>query len=227
VIVYENIQAPVPFIRPFPSFEDVFAEPLDRHRKHFLPLVSVDASVVSDDLDVWLHFVTPIEPLLEGYVGDWTEDCHDFYNSVGQFAFRVCDGKYAFHGDFRYFAYESGTIFKGFPNSEEEIHDDYRLRIASYEAVRQGFQKYERIPWSAASPFDPARGICGPLVTQLGGEPVLGNWEHAGLPVNHAGKPFRYIGEVQGFSYCDGGIQALLLFYDPDEKVALFRSDYT
>src|SRR5262249_13856306 len=229
---FENIKSAKPFIKPFPAFEDVFGEPMHLHRKHFLPLVSVDASVVYGDLDFWLHFVTPIEPLLELDVGYFTKEYHDFYKKEGQVALRVTDGKYTFTGDFNYFAYESGAIFKAFPNQEEEIHADYRTRIASYEQSRQGFLKYGRIPWSASSPFDPARGSsgpfsCGPLVTQLGGEPMLGNWQPAGLPLNHSGKPFRYIGEVQGFSYCDGGIQAIQLFYDPEEQLALFRFDYT
>ena len=43
------------------------------------------------------------------------------------------------------------------------------------------------------------------------------------MPLNRSGKPFRYIGEVQGFSYCDGGIQAIMLFYDPDEQIALVQ----
>jgi hypothetical protein len=47
--VFENIKAVTPFVRPFPAFEDVFAEPLAFHRKHFLPLVSVDVSVIRDD----------------------------------------------------------------------------------------------------------------------------------------------------------------------------------
>jgi hypothetical protein len=224
-VVEKRITAPEPYLKPFPAFEDVFAEPLTLHRKHFLPLISVDASVVYPELDFWLHFVTPIEPLLELDVGYFTEEHHDFYNIQGQFAFNVANGKYAFAGDFRYLAYESGAIFRAFPGKDDEIHADYQSRISSYEESRRGFQQHGRLPWCADSPYDPARGSCGPLVSQLGGDPVLGNWP--AVPVNRSGKPFRYIGEVQGFSYCAGGIQAILLFYDPDERIALFRTDYT
>jgi len=225
--VFENIISPTPFIKPFPAFEDVFNEPMHLHRKHFLPLVSVDASVVYRDLDFWLHFVTPIEPLLELDVGYFTKEYHDFYNKQGQVALKVTEGKYTFTGDFNYFAYQSGAIFKAFPNREEDINEDYRIRVASYEENRQRFLQYGRIPWSAYSQFDPTRHRHGPLLTQLGGEPVLGNWQGTGLPVNRTGTPFRYIGEVQGFSYCDGGIQAIQLYYDSDEQIALFRFDYT
>lgn len=225
--VFENINSPTPFIKPFPEFKDVFSKPMALHKKHFLPLVSVDASVVHPDLKIWLHFVTPIEPLLELDVGYFTREYHDFYNKEGQVAFQIVDGKYSFTGDPNYFAYESGAIFKAFPNRHDEIHDDYDKRIASWKSNRKGFRKHGHIPYSSYAPYDPAEGTCGPLVTQLGGEPVLGNWETVGMPVNRSGKPFRYIGEVQGFSYCEGGIQAIQLFFDPNEQIALFRFDYT
>jgi hypothetical protein len=214
-------------VKPFPKFEEVFGKPLGFHRKHFLPLVSVDTSVVSRSLSGWLHFVTPIEPLLELDVGYFTKGYHDFYNKEGQLAFRVANGKYTFSGHPNYFAYESGAIFKAFPGRDAEIHDDHHVRIKSYEVNRRGFRKYQRIPWSSYAPYDPAGDSCGPFVTQLGGKPVVGNWEAAGPPRNQRGKPFRYIGEVQGFSYCEGGIQAIQLFFDPGEQIALFRFDYT
>jgi hypothetical protein len=223
-----NIMTATPFIKPFPPFEEVFGEPMALHRKHFLPLISVDTSAVFKDLSLWLHFVTPIEPLLELDIGYFTKEHHDFYNQQGQFAFSLRGGKYSFTGDPNYFAYESGAIFKAFPDKEQEIHKDYRVRISSYESNRSGYEKYGRIPWSSYPPLDPGTINCsGPLITQLGGEPELGNWEDVGMPLNHSGKAFRYIGEVQGFSYCEGGIQALLLFYDPEEQTALFRTDYT
>jgi hypothetical protein len=92
--VFEDLREPTDFMKPFPSYEDVFGEPIALHKKHLLPLLSVDASVVYPDLDFWIHFVTPIEPLLEGNVGDWTGEYEDFYNNVGRIAFRFCDGKY-------------------------------------------------------------------------------------------------------------------------------------
>jgi hypothetical protein len=164
----ENITAAQAYLKPFPAFEDVFAEPLTLHRKHFLPLISVDASVVYPDLDLWLHFVTPIEPLLELDVGYFTQGYHDFYNRDGQFAFAVTNGRYAFAGDFRYFAYESGEIFRAFPNKDLEIHADYQRRISSYEETRRGFQKHGRLPWCADSPHDPSRGFAGPLADRAG-----------------------------------------------------------
>lgn len=225
----EHVKTPAPFIRPFPAFEDVFGEPTALHRKHVLPLVSVDASAAHPDLTGWLHIVMPIEPLLEGNIGDWTDDEYfDFYNQVGQVAFRVREGRYTFSGDFRFFAYESGTIFRGFPGREDEIHADYSLRISSYERNREGFRLHGRIPWSEYATCNPETGEgCGPLVSQVGGEPQRGNLGEPWPPTNRQGKPFRFIGEAQGFSYCDGGTQAVLLFYDPEEQIALLLFDWT
>jgi hypothetical protein len=222
--VFDGIESVTPFVKPFPAFEDVFGEPMLLHRKHFLPLVSVNAAVVHDDLDFWLHFVTPIEPLLEGNVGDWTGEYHDFYNQVGRVAFQFSDGRYSFTGDPNFFAYESGAIFAGFPNREDEIEQDYRDRIALYEVNRQRFLQYGRIPWNAEAQWKP--GSRGPLVKQLGGDVAFGNWG-AEIPRNRSGKPFRFIGEVQGFSYTARAADGILLFYDPDEQIALLVFDWT
>jgi hypothetical protein len=226
--MFKNVTTPAPFIRPFPAFEDVFGEPADLHRKHFLPLVSVDASAAHPDLREWLHIVMPIEPLLEGNVGDWTDEYSDVYNQVGRVAFRVSGGRYSFTGDFQFFAYESGAIFRRFPGREDEIRADYARRITSYERIRQGFLKHGRIPWSEYGQLDTdTEDGCGPLVTQLGGEPQQGNLGGAWPPKNRSGKAFRFIGEAQGFSYSDGGTQAVLLFYDPEEQIALHLFDWT
>jgi hypothetical protein len=120
--VFEDIRQLTDFIRPFPEFEKVFGEPVELHRKHLLPLVSVNAKVINADWDFWLHFVTPIEPLLEGNIGDLTGDYHDFYNRCGQIAFRINNGRYTFAGDFRFFAYESGANSLHWRSGEVTLH---------------------------------------------------------------------------------------------------------
>ncbi|WP_254513154.1 hypothetical protein [Anatilimnocola floriformis] len=223
----ESIRTAQPYLRPFPEFEDVFTEPLALQRRHFLPLISLDASVVDKELSGWLHFVTPIEPLLELDVGYFTREFHDYYNSMGQYAFQVVDGKYRFTGDFRYFAYESGEIYRAMPGLEHEIEADYQLRFSTYEESKRGYRLHGRIPWYAETPYVAGSDICGPLISQVGGKPVSSRSPEPEGPVNRRGTPFRYIGEVQGYSYCGGGIQAILLFYDPEEQIALFRTEWT
>ncbi|MDB5387272.1 MAG: hypothetical protein JWM11_2918 [Planctomycetaceae bacterium] len=224
--MFNRLTSDTAFIRPFPRYEDVFTDNLELHRKHFLPLVSVDMSFVFDDLDFWLHFVTPIEPLLEGNVGDHTDEYFDFYNSVGQVAFKVTDGKYSFNGDFNFFTYESGTIFKVWPQQADAIHQDYRDRLASYEQTRNNFLKYGGIPYSAAQQLESENDYFAPFVGELGGEVPFGNWGDQ-IPRNRKGNPFQYIGEVTGFSYCDRTADGILLFYDPDEQIALLIFDWS
>jgi hypothetical protein len=71
---------PDSLVRPYPEPGDVFGEPLELHKKHFMPFVSIHSSLLWDDVDTWLHFVTPFEPLMEDYIGSFTEPYHDFYN---------------------------------------------------------------------------------------------------------------------------------------------------
>lgn len=210
---------PSPHLRPFPLYEDVFNEPLEFHRTHFLPLVSVNAAAIYPDLDLWLHFVAPIEPLLELDIGYFTEEFHDQYNRQGQFAFRLHSSRYAFTGHANYLAYESGAIFTAFPGQDAEIQADRQQRISTYEATRQRYQQTGKLCMtgreSAALPF----------VDQLGGAPRPGNWG-TDPPRNSRGTAFRFIGEAKGFLYCEGS-GFLLLYYDPEEEIALIRMDWT
>lgn len=226
VSMFEDIDTPTDFVKPFPSYEDVFNDQLALHRKHFLPLVSIDVSVIFADLRGWLHFVTPIEPLIQGNVGDLTGEYCDFYNDCGRVAFRVSHGKYSFSGDFRFFAYESGAIFTTYPQEVEAIHQEYRERVASYEQTRQGFLKYGGVPYSAMSPLESEDDYFAPLVQQLGGDTPFGNWGHE-IPRNRSGKAFRFVGCLTGFSYCDRAADRILLFYDPDEQIALLTFDWS
>ena len=173
----EDITAPQPYLKPFPAFADVFDVPLELHRKHFLPLISVDASVVYPDLELWLHFVTPIEPLLEQDVGSFTKDHHDFYNKEGQYAFNVTNGKYAFAGEFAYFAYESGEIFRAFPNWTMRFTRTIGGEFPHMKKADEGFKytgdcpippKPRMIRAVGAGPWSPSLAESRCLLTRMG-----------------------------------------------------------
>jgi hypothetical protein len=237
--VLRDITSVTPYLKPFPATEDVFGEPLQLHRKHFLPLVSVNPAVVQPDLDLWLHFVIPVEPLLELDVGYFTQEYHDYYNQMGQVAFRLEEGRYSFTGDFNYFAYESGAIFKAFPGRDNEIHEDYHRRRTTHAAAAQRFQQTGRLyqPYfdrdDSAEIDRKAKGRSGlsfaesysPFVVQLGGSTDGGNFGSE-LPGTKSKRPFRFIGELYGFSYCEGAATWVFLYYEPEEKIALIRLDY-
>jgi hypothetical protein len=210
-----RIAGPGPYVRPFPAVEEVFGEPLEMHRKHFLPLISIHGTLLSNDLNQWLHFVTPIEPLLELTPGYFTEEFHDDYNKDSQIAFRVKNGRYIFSGNWNYFAYESGVIYEQFGGTmKKEIDADYRGRFKSYERARKRFATTGRLKDN-------------PLLTQLGGDVCPGNWGTL-EPLNKDGRPYRFIGEICAWGYCGhGGIQAILFFHDSVDKMARFYFDWT
>src|SRR5262245_53501863 len=97
-----------PYMRPFPAPETVFAGDIARHQRHFLPLMSLDASAIEPSWKGPLHIVS-VKETADGAVG---EHCREFHNALcldNQVAFSVdSDGKYTFLGDFRFFLVERG-----------------------------------------------------------------------------------------------------------------------
>jgi hypothetical protein len=209
ILIGRGDYGPESLVRPYPKPSDVFGEPLEMHAKHFLPSISVHSSLLWDDVDSWLHFVAPVEPLMEGYIGEFTRPYHDFYNKEGQVSLSLIDGRYMFQGDWNYFAYESGVIPTKLPYTEEQVRDDYQQRFLNYDGGLQEFQKTKR-----------CEGI-----KQLGGEPVEGNLGSSVKNVrNQNGNPFRFVGEVGGrFA---GNADGLLMFFDPEESVVVLMSDF-
>lgn len=223
----KDVKSPDDLLRSFPEYEDIFSNPSPMNEKHFLPLVSVNAGAIYDDLDTWLHFVSPLEPLFDGGgLGELTHKFHDFYNQDSQIAFRVAKGKYTFSGNMNYFAYESGDIFRQFPGREKEIHEDYQRRRAAYDSARKKLRKKKSSyrPGMDLSDPETIRKIW-PFVVQLGGEPTSSNWG-SDVPTNQTGIPFRLIAEIYGYQYCNGLAILIQLYYDPAERIALLRYDW-
>lgn len=44
----EHLRGVIPGIRPFPDTADVFAEPVEKYARHFLPLVTIDLALLDD-----------------------------------------------------------------------------------------------------------------------------------------------------------------------------------
>lgn len=103
----QHLRGAIPGIRPFPDVADVFAEPVEKYARHFLPLVSIDLALLDDAWSGPIHLVTPCEPY-EGQVGEWGGEA--FGNALLKpdwLAFKLSeDGKYELLGDWRYFMLE-------------------------------------------------------------------------------------------------------------------------
>lgn len=62
-------------IKPFPEYEDIFYDDLEQHKKHFLPICSINLQCIEPELDEWLHIVSAKE-IHDGCVGDFTKPFH-------------------------------------------------------------------------------------------------------------------------------------------------------
>jgi hypothetical protein len=89
-------------IRPFPSYEEVFYDDLENHRKHFLPICSINLQCIYPDQDEWLHIVS-VKEIHEGCVGENTQQFHTSFTKEDMVGFNVIDGKYKFEADWNYF----------------------------------------------------------------------------------------------------------------------------
>jgi hypothetical protein len=88
---------------------------------------------------------------------------------------------------------------------------DYQRRFSSYDEVQNEFVESNRVPG----------------LIQFGGEPALGNYASFDFVRNKNGTPFRFIGEVHGYTFAEGGVQVVLLFFDPEERVARLLFDWS
>jgi hypothetical protein len=236
------------YLRPFPSPMDVFVEPVAIYAEHILPLISVDLSLINPQWSGWIHFVSPIDP----YSGVIAKDRkpYRYYLRQGWIGFRLKDGRYELMGDIRYFFLENSPLMKFFKrsykNQERDLLKHYQKARKSYEIHRQEYLTYDAIyhRWAQkdSSGRYPDKDRVA-LINELGGQSFDGNWssgfpflekrEHdedgdernVMLPLTEDGRPFYYIGDVTGFHYFEGGADGVLLFYDPQEQIALVTFD--
>lgn len=77
----EDIQTLEEYLHPFPHMEDIFVPEQPWLKAHFLPLISIDLSVLNPE---WqgqtVHMITPFEPY-EGLIGEDTEAHHNEFTA--------------------------------------------------------------------------------------------------------------------------------------------------
>lgn len=133
---------PAEYLRPFPAPEDVFAEPVAEHARHFLPICSVDLRFLQPDgPPTWLHFVQPAA-IFDGCVGETTSQYHDMLNFKDSMAFDIdAQGKYRFAGDWRYFSINSGS-----PEERAEQEMAYQLNHLAYGLIKAYYRQHGQMP---------------------------------------------------------------------------------
>ncbi|MCR6474952.1 hypothetical protein NU688_02195 [Variovorax sp. ZS18.2.2] len=249
-----DIRQPAPFLHPFPDPVDVFSDPVDRYARHLHPLCTIDLSAVDPAWQGRIHMLSPIEPY-EGLIGQSTVAHHGEFLRPNWLAFELKDDRYTLLGDWRYFEVNDPDLSPSFRTELDIRHEDSHLAFAAMQAHYAGCHRLDIMRTGARNVRDPdtlallhkRREIRGfdsdgdplPLLAQLGGEAFEGNWSESSewpidrnpagdpAPLTADGRRFRFIAHVPGYNYCLHGADSILLFYDPQDSIALFTFDWT
>lgn len=112
-------------IKYFPEYEQVFIGDIEQHKKHFLPICSINLQCIYPDQDQWLHFVS-VKEIYEGCVGQETAMYHSDYCREDLIGFDVIEDKYSFEGDWNYFVYEK-LMAEGSSINNQNMIQQYRI----------------------------------------------------------------------------------------------------
>jgi len=200
--------------------------------------VSIDLSAVNADWRGWVHLVSPIEPF-DDTLGAGGSQYFNYYLRENWLAFRCIDNRYSLLGDFRYFQLENPAVGKG---THAILEKQYAEQQASYETIHArhlrhgGLYRFDPERKEGDDPYLNRKQL--PLLNQLGGAAPGGNWENTDLPLvsedgdnprplTEDGRPFQFIACATGYNYREDGADDILLFYDPQSKIALLTFDWT
>ena len=244
---------PKQFIKPFPSYEEVFYDQLEQHKKHFLPICSINLKCIDPEWDEWLHIVSAKE-IHEGCVGELTQQFHTNFSKEDMLGFDVIDGKYKFEADWRYFDIEqepSDQLEEAYVQNEKdyEIRKEYYERnqkiypyssfgkeLSSVEELEQEFAKKQASGWGLDYPK--VNGLLDDIrFMTKEGRVLLEDCDHEEeafdytnllyVPKDEDGHPFTYIGFATGYYFQAYGADRIYLFYNKDLKKAIICFEYT
>jgi len=250
-----NIRALQSGLTAFPI--DVFAPEQRWLADHLLPLISIDLGILRAELaGTVAHMLCPIEPW-DGYIGDSTVCCHNGYTANNWFAFELTQNNcYRFLGNEGYFqcAPQHDRTFAQNPDAKKHVaamRDSYAKarayfeangRLASYSLYGKG-EALENAyldnlggeichgNWTGHPP-PPAAFV---LTDEAGTYEMKGlkyrndssNLIDDGIHITYNGKPFFFVASVAGYNWCATGADSILLFYEPENRIALFTFDWT
>lgn len=245
----ETVFLPTDFFRPFPAPEDVFANNIDLHSEHLLPLASVNLSHLDPQWDGWIHFILPIEPH-DGVVGEGRREHHNYLCRENWIGYWVRDSKCELACDFRFFLKNDLESRKRLGHRQrqtlEQLNEHYEKTRKSFEQRRAHYQANGALHCEGARKRSGryAEGDRLELVRSLGGTCGAGNWAEANFPLSQypyvdseygeslkvypkteEGRDFSFIGEIPTWHYTSNGCQ-LLLFYDPRDQIVLTTFDW-
>lgn len=129
-----------PFFRPFPEYEDVFYDDIENHKKHFLPICSVNLKFMFPDRDEWVHFIS-VKEIYDGQVGGNTPNFYTEYTKADLFGFDIIDGKYKFDAPWDYFYINHNDHSGKF----DYLQEAYDKNTNSYEVGKEYYEKYGKL----------------------------------------------------------------------------------
>lgn len=245
---------PQKFFKPFPAYEEVFYDDIDQHRKHFLPICSINLQCVFPGQDEWVHFVSA-KAIYEGCVGEDTPDFHSVFTKEDMLGFTVIDGKYKFEADWDYFDIHQheGETKAYLDNTKDfQIRKEYYERVGSIfpysrlgkdiknvEELIQKFQDKQENGWGLEYPE--INGILDDVAFKSEEKQKLmkeyeismeemesfENTNLINIPTKPDGSTFTYVGSLTGYLFQAYGADCLYLFYDRDLKKAVVCFEYT
>lgn len=87
------------YFRPYPDYEDVFYDEIEKHKQFFLPICSFNLKCLFPERDEWVHIISAKENML----GEYTSNYHTDYTKENIYSFDIIDGKYKFEASWDYF----------------------------------------------------------------------------------------------------------------------------
>lgn len=220
---------PADHIHPFPDPDNVFASNVELHRKHLVPLVSIDATHFDTSWTGKLHFVYPKENY-DGLVGEYCyngmvgEYCPEFNNEWCKedlLAFKVDDnGKYSFLADFRYFLTERGALDDSpgyIPALIEDLTEQYDDVEAELVRTRNF---YNTNGYLNAQPSPRPRRKTPWFSTS--GSPSFNNKE---IPVLPNGREPHFVAQTSAHNYLYTCFASLILYFEPVDRIAIIQLD--
>ncbi|MEK4670313.1 siderophore biosynthesis protein [Paenibacillus alvei] len=247
------MQIPKKFIRPFPSYEEVFHEQIEQHKKHFLPICSINLQCVNSEWEEWLHIIS-VKEIHDGCVGELTSQFHSKFTKEDMIGFDVIDGKYKFEADWRFFEIEqdqSEMLQEAYLNNDIDynIRKEYYQRkgkiypyssfgktFTAVEVLEDEFTKKQESGWGLSYP--PVNGILDDLrfLTEEG-QKLLEDcnnenevFEYTNLinvPKDETGQTFTYIGFATGYYFQAFGADRIYLFFNKELRKAVICFEYT
>ena len=224
------------YFKPFPDPSDVFANDVDQHCRHLLPLATLDLSHVNGKWSGLIHFVAPAFQTQTRWSGrHQTHHCRGLW-----LGFNVANDKLQLECDFEYFKT---------PKTADELKW-YRMANEGLALRLQHFREHKSLhnPWAKRRKGQYDDNDRVELVENLGGHPFRSNWSESQFPLvdgslerdrfgnemqtvfpcTEDNRPFSYIGSMRIPHYVAENDEyacvvsgTLMLFYDHEQRIAL------